>query len=99
MDLQQSQTRFWKKKIARESKTNPKGFYKYVNKNLKTKPTIADLEDNGEIITDDSKKADILNQYFSSVFTREDSSTIPSLDPLQVHNEFIRSNFTKENVF
>ena len=90
--------RDFEKKIARESKTNPKGFYKYVNKNLKTKPTIADLEDNGEIITEDSKKADILNQYFSSVFTREDSSTIPTLDQLQTQHEFIRPNFTEEDI-
>ena len=70
----------FEKKIAAESKKNPKGFYKYVNQNLKTRPSVADLEVDGKTVTEDQAKAEILNEYFSSVFTRENTEAVPNLE-------------------
>ena len=47
-------------------------FYKYVNKKLNGSNGIAPLRDtNGNLHTDNAEKADLLNKYFSSVFTTD----------------------------
>lgn len=67
----------FEKKIAQESKTNPKSFYKYVNSKLKVKTGVAELDtDEGKASTN-KEKAEVLNSFFTSVFTREDHETIP----------------------
>ena len=76
-----------------ESKTNPKLFWKYVSNKTKTKGKIVDLlDDNGEIITDDFTKSEILNNHFASVFTNEDLSSIPEF------NNRTDDNATLENI-
>ena len=48
---------------------------------LKTKTKIADLESNdGSLLSSDVQKAELLNSFFASVFTNEDTSYIPSLE-------------------
>jgi len=45
-------------------------FYKYINKKLNGSNGIAPLKDkNGTLMTDNHSKAELLNEYFSSVFT------------------------------
>jgi len=45
-------------------------FYKYINKKLNGSNGIASLKDkNGMVTTDNHSKAELLNEYFSSVFT------------------------------
>ena len=77
------------KKIAREAKTNPKLFWSYSHSQTKTREKVEDLIDkDGNLVTTDQHKADLLSSYFSSVFTREDPSiTIPCLP----ENEFAHS--------
>ena len=70
--------------IAKESKTNPKKFWQYVNKKTKIKQGIPDLvygdEDGKETsTTNDKEKAEVLADFFSSVFTEEDISNFPNL--------------------
>ena len=68
-------------KIIHEVKTNPKNFWNYVKYKTKTKSNIAGLENNqGDIVNEDKQKAEIFNQYFSSVFTDEETSNIPSIE-------------------
>ena len=60
---------------------NPKRFWRYVNASLKTRPDIDAIKRlDGSLASSDQEKADLLNSYFSSVFTREDLSNIPTLD-------------------
>ena len=67
------------RKIAKESMTNPKGFWKYVKSKLGKSQGMGDLRDeNGEQISDNIGKADLLNNFFSSTFTTEDLNSIPS---------------------
>ena len=53
------------KKIACESKTNPKSFWKYVNTKLKRTTGINNLmKPDGTLTDSDSEKANILNNFF-----------------------------------
>ena len=57
-------------KIAKDIKNNPKAFYQYISSKLLKKESIADLIDkNGNLNKTDFNKCEILNDFFSSVFT------------------------------
>ena len=52
---------------------NPKEFFRYVREKKTLKSTIGPLlSADGEIVTDERETADILNDYFASVFTVEE---------------------------
>ncbi len=78
--------RSFEKQLARESKSNPKAFYNYVNGKLKTRAGVANLETKDGKATCDQTKAEVLNNFFTSVFTREMLSNIPILDMLDKIN-------------
>ena len=69
----------FEKSITDKVKSNPKAFWKYANSKRKCKIKIRDLiTDNGSIIDSDDEKVDLLNSFFTSVFTEEDLSNIPT---------------------
>ena len=69
-------------RVSREVKHNPKAFWRYANSRLKTKTGIENLKDeHGCLTRGDEAKATILNRFFSSVFTKEDLTTIPQPAP------------------
>ena len=72
--------RDFEKQLAREAKTNPKAFYNYANSKLKTKAGIASLDTDNGAASSDAQKAEVLNEFFSSVFTREDKVDMPEFD-------------------
>ena len=52
-------------------------FYRYVNKQLITKSSIGPLSRSDDSITNDpQKKSEILNNYFSSVFTKDNGDNV-----------------------
>ena len=76
------------KEIANSVNENPKKFWNYTKSKTKVKPGISDLEytdGNGEKKTtiDDSEKAEVLSDFFSSVFTEEGPEDIPHMDGRQ----------------
>jgi len=76
------------KSIAQNSKKNPKLYYQYVRSVLKTKAVVGPLVDaEGYEVDEDSRTADLLNTYFSSVFTIEDAGVIPVPDQVFVGEE------------
>ena len=67
--------------IAQKAKSNPKAFWKYVNSRLKTKSKINNLDrQDGTTATTDLDKAELLNDFFCSVFTIEDLSYLPPMN-------------------
>ena len=55
------------------------------------------MSNKGEIIKDDKGKADILNSFFASVFTKEDKQNIPAMQDRPFHDplEDIDINMTR----
>ena len=86
-------TRNFEKSIARSSKMNPKLFWAHVRRRMKTKAGVAPLleskEDKTSLKFGDKEKASILQDQFSSVFTKEPTGDVPTLGKLT--NALIRS--------
>ena len=50
-------------------------FYRFVNKNLSSKSGIAPLKNSdGKLFTDDGERATLLNEYFHSIFTKDNGN-------------------------
>ena len=65
-------------KLAHNIKSDSKSFYAYVRSKQNVPNKVGPLKDNaGDIITDGFLMAEELNMHFSSVFTREDTSSLP----------------------
>ena len=89
----------FERNISKEIKNNNKVFWRYVNANRTSKSAIPDLErKNGTKATTDKEKAEILNDQFSSVFTREETDNIPVLEELNIPNPLTNINITTEMV-
>ena len=57
---------------------NAKAFWNYVKLKRTESIGIPSLRDGDRVISSNSGKASVLNSYFKSVFTAEDTSTIPN---------------------
>ena len=81
--------RSYEQKIAFNIKHDSKSFYAYVRSKQKVQDKVGPLEgSDGNIITEGFLMADNLNEYFSSVFTREDISILPVLETKFEGREF-----------
>ena len=68
-------------KLAQHIKSDSKSFFAYVTSKQNVRDKVGPLEDNvGNIITHGFLMAEELNIHFSSVFTREDTSSLPVLE-------------------
>ena len=75
--------------ISGNIKNNPKAFWKYTKSKIKSNSTISSLhanpKDSSSNLIDNSKeKANILNQYFASVFTNEPDGEFVRLEEKQI---------------
>jgi len=65
--------RRFEKRLADPQDGNNKQFYAYVKRKTKSSSAVGPLKDkNRKIVTEDEDMAVILNEFFSSVFTREE---------------------------
>jgi endonuclease/exonuclease/phosphatase family metal-dependent hydrolase len=72
--------REFEKMIAKEAKYNPKAFWSYIKNQTKSSQGVSPLEkQDGELTNKDIEKAEVLNSFFASVFTKEDLSNVPTL--------------------
>ena len=71
-------------KLAQNIKSDSKSFYAYVRSKLNVRDRVGPLEDNaGNKITQGILMAEELSMPFSSVFTREDTSSLPTRDKVR----------------
>ena len=86
-------------KLATNLKHNPKAFWRYCNTKLKSRSKLGDLETpTGNLTSDDTTKAELLNQYFASVFTNEDLVNIPDIAQKYHGLDGINMTFNTEQV-
>src|SRR6218665_3513513 len=102
-DANRAAIKNFEQKLSRNVKEDSKSFYSYVRSKEKRKERVGPLKKdvgNKEVIVDDEEAAEVLNKYFSSVFTLEDLGNIP--EPKQTclssENGLTWIIFTKENV-
>ena len=92
-------TRNAKKKFERKISQKNNGdrlFNSYLRSKLKSKAGIGPLKrSDGETVTGTTEMADMLNQFFSSVFTREDESNIPAAQQLPYEEVLDSANITE----
>ena len=94
-------------RIAKEVKTNPKTFWRYVNSiRSKLNPTLVDESLNDIEAATDEDKAEMLNKFFTSTFTRESFDNIPefqdhdfvtSLDGISIDAGIVREKLCDLN--
>ena len=79
-EIRQSK-RSYEQKLACNIKNDSKSFYAYVRSKQNVQDKVGPLEDSaGNIISQGFLMAEDLNGYFSSVFTKEDISSLPFAD-------------------
>ena len=63
--------------LARGIKGNTKGIYRYVSDKRKTREIVGPRQkETGDLVTQDMEKAEVVNDYFASVFTCKSLSHI-----------------------
>jgi hypothetical protein len=70
-----------------------------VNSKLKTRTKVADLKtEDGKEVTCDKDKVDMFNNFFSSVYTKEDLITMPAKLSVAVHKIWNEFEFSEKDV-
>jgi len=66
------------KKLANEKGRNSKPFYNYIKRRTKTRTPVGPLKtEEGVAVTDPLEMAEMINEFFVSVFTREEANDVP----------------------
>jgi len=85
-------------KLAKGIKGNPKDFFAYARANNKQGSSLGPFKDSqGNLIQDRYKMANILNDFFVSVFN-EDYKSLHSTGEVKEVQEFIECDFSKDEV-
>ena len=78
-------------RIAAAAKKNPKVFFAHANSRKPIKNAMGPLKDaQDNIISTDEGMADLLNEYFASVYTEEDLQNMPTAPAVYQGNEPLR---------
>ena len=85
-------------KLAKEVKNNPKALYQYVSSRVKPRETIPELKTPDGTYTDgDQQKAELLNNFFGSVFTQETDDEMPQCN-YNVQSEINHTEVSTETI-
>nr|XP_054766959.1 uncharacterized protein LOC129274131 [Lytechinus pictus] len=89
----------FEKDLAKNAKSNPKDFWRYVNSKVKLNKGIGSLVlDNGEKLYKSEDIVSALNEAFSKVFTKEDDSNVMTPEWSHEGSTLGSINFTQEKV-
>ena len=89
----------FEKSVATGAKQNPQAFYSYTKSKMETREGIADLIDScGNKVSSDSRKVEILNSFFCSVFTEENMESVPEYKRRLSNTTLCSVDFTRESV-
>ena len=71
--------------LTKGTKKNKKGFYRYINQKRRDQEGVTPLlvTNTGKLVTVDKQKAEVLNNFFCSLFTDNCSSHITQEDSLE----------------
>ncbi len=79
--------RSFEKRLASGNGNNKRPFFSYVKQKTKSRSTIGPLKNDKKlIISDDLEMAELLNNFFGLVFTREDTTSIPAAEEIETGN-------------
>ena len=77
----------YEKKIAVESKTNKRAFFRYVNSKLTVRPEITAIKNKqGILVEEDKEMTNVIGSYFKEVFAEETIEQMPEMD-IQCENQ------------
>jgi hypothetical protein len=94
-----SAKRKMEKKLATADSRNKKPFYNYVKNKTKSCESVGPLKTpDGHLVTDNKAMADILNNTFSTVFTREDQANVPRATPIKTRTRLTKTFITTQKV-
>ena len=89
--------------ISKKAKTNPKLIWQYIKSKSKTREGIGELYVNqdlkkGKKTDKDTDKANLLGEFFSSVFVREPDGEIPTIEDRHVTHNMYKLVISEEDV-
>ena len=87
----------FERKLVKNFKNNPRQFYSHLNNNTKSRSQVGPLKNDGEQVSDSQGMCNVLNSFFTSVFTDEDTENIPTLE--RMCNSDIGSLTVNEEMF
>ena len=86
------------RKVAKESKLNPKALYQYIASRTKPREAIPNLDKpDGTQTTNDAEKVNVLNNFFKSVYTQEGDTPVPDFD-MNVNNTLSQISISKNDL-
>ena len=72
--------------VASQAKENPKSFWSYVKAKTCSRTGISELKkEDGTTAKTDNEKAQVLNNFFQSVFTYEPEGPLPTPPSFQIN--------------
>ncbi len=86
------------KNVAADIRRNPKKFWSYAQSKMRTRPGIPDLEYQGRVATSDEDKAELLSEFYSSVFTKEPQGQLPTIPTKKIDTAFAFKSISRTEV-
>ena len=91
--------RNFERKLAKDRKVNSKAFFSHIKKSTSNRVTFGPLKQDDKIVADSSQMATVLNDFFCTVFTDEDTETLPQVEQAFTGNDPLRTvQFSSDEV-
>ena len=84
--------RRFERNLAKEK--NKRAFTSYVRSKTKNRVAVGPLKEDGKVVSSNADMAGILNNFFSSIFTVEDTTSLPEIDKMEAKSILNHVQFT-----